>query len=861
MNSFKGLNNREVEESRRRFGANILTPAKREKWYVLLLEKFKDPLIVILIIAAAISTAVSLLSENSSILESVGIIAAIFLATFVSFLNEYKAGKEFDILNSINDQTPVKVLRVKESGEEGVIEIPKSEIVVNDIVVLSQGDEIPADGTVLTSNELKVNESSLNGESNPAKKFAQKVDSYKSAYSPNALYRGTTVSEGEGVMIVERVGDATEIGKTARSASEITGVQTPLSKQLAKLGKQIGRVGITVSLLIFFALLFFEIKNGLQITTPEGITHIITIFMLAVTLIVMAVPEGLPMSISLSLAYSMRKMTRENALVRKLHACETMGATTVICTDKTGTLTQNKMSVERATLSLNPLTAAAISINSTAFLDGENILGSPTEGALLLFIKKNGFDYRALREGSEIVRRIPFSSKTKYMVSIVKSAESYMLYIKGSAELLLGMSSSLERERKLKEESDLLKAQKSGMRCIAFAHKELDETQIQEDDSTLLTDLIYDGFAAIEDPVREDVPEAMKRCLSAGIDVKVITGDNTKTAIEIARESGLWLETDREEVNAIAGPDFSNLTDEEALSKAKSIKVMSRARPEDKLRLVKLLESMGEVVAVTGDGTNDAPALNYANVGLSMGSGTSVAKESSDIIILNDSFSTVVKAVEWGRSIYHNIQRFIFFQLTVNVAALLTAIAGPLILNEEFPLTIMQVLWINLIMDTLAAIALASEPSDPEVMREKPRDNTESIITPVMWKKILFAGVGFFLASMLFMFLNKSQSLEYKTVFFTGFVFMQIWNLLNARVMGSAKSAFKALWKNKMFIVVLSLIVLLQVLIVEFLPSGLFRTCRIGIEYWGAIVGVTAIVIIIGEIYRGVKRNKTNNYV
>ncbi|MBR5907417.1 MAG: calcium-translocating P-type ATPase, PMCA-type [Bacteroidales bacterium] len=857
MNSFKGLNNREVEESRERFGANILTPAKREKWYVLLLEKFKDPLIVILIIAAAISTAVSLLSENSSILESIGIIAAIFLATFVSFLNEYKAGKEFDILNSINDQTPVKVLRVKETGEEGVIEIPKSEIVVNDIVILSQGDEIPADGAVLQSNELKVNESSLNGESKPAKKFAQKVDSYKSAYSPNSLYRGTTVSEGEGFMIVERVGDATEIGKTARSASEITGVQTPLSKQLAKLGKQIGRVGITVSLLIFFALLFFEIKNGLQITTSEGITHIITIFMLAVTLIVMAVPEGLPMSISLSLAYSMRKMTKENALVRKLHACETMGATTVICTDKTGTLTQNKMSVERATITLNPLTAAAISINSTAFLDGENILGSPTEGALLLYIKKNGFDYRALREGCEIVRRIPFSSKTKYMVSIVKSGEGYMLYIKGSAELLLGMSSSLERERKLKEESDLLSAQKSGMRCIAFAHKELKGNQVEEDEASLLTDLIYDGFAAIEDPVREDVPEAMKRCLSAGIDVKVITGDNTKTAIEIARESGLWLETDREEVNAIAGPEFSLLTDEEALARAKSIKVMSRARPEDKLRLVKLLESMGEVVAVTGDGTNDAPALNYANVGLSMGSGTSVAKESSDIIILNDSFSTVVKAVEWGRSIYHNIQRFIFFQLTVNVAALLTAIAGPLLLNEEFPLTIMQVLWINLIMDTLAAIALASEPSDPEVMREKPRDNRESIITPVMWKKILFAGLGIFVASMLFMFLNKSQSLKFETVFFTGFVFMQIWNLLNARVMGSTKSAFTALWKNKTFIVVLSLIILLQVIIVEFLPTGLFRTCRIGIEYWGAIVAATSVVMIIGEIYRASKRNKS----
>ena len=857
MNSFKGLNNREVEENRERFGANILTPAKREKWYVLLLEKFKDPLIVILIIAAAISTAVSLLSENSSILESIGIIAAIFLATFVSFLNEYKAGKEFDILNSINDQTPVKVLRVKETGEEGVIEIPKSEIVVNDIVILSQGDEIPADGAVLQSNELKVNESSLNGESKPAKKFAQKVDSYKSAYSPNSLYRGTTVSEGEGFMIVERVGDATEIGKTARSASEITGVQTPLSKQLAKLGKQIGRVGITVSLLIFFALLFFEIKNGLQITTSEGITHIITIFMLAVTLIVMAVPEGLPMSISLSLAYSMRKMTKENALVRKLHACETMGATTVICTDKTGTLTQNKMSVERATITLNPLTAAAISINSTAFLDGENILGSPTEGALLLYIKKNGFDYRALREKCEIVRRIPFSSKTKYMVSIVKMGDGYMLYIKGSAELLLGMSSSLEREKKLKEESDLLSAQKSGMRCIAFAHKELKGNQVEEDEASLLTDLIYDGFAAIEDPVREDVPEAMKRCLSAGIDVKVITGDNTKTAIEIARESGLWLETDREELNAIAGPEFSLLTDEEALARAKSIKVMSRARPEDKLRLVKLLESMGEVVAVTGDGTNDAPALNYANVGLSMGSGTSVAKESSDIIILNDSFSTVVKAVEWGRSIYHNIQRFIFFQLTVNVAALLTAIAGPLLLNEEFPLTIMQVLWINLIMDTLAAIALASEPSDPEVMREKPRDNRESIITPVMWKKILFAGLGIFVASMLFMFLNKSQSLKFETVFFTGFVFMQIWNLLNARVMGSTKSAFTALWKNKTFIVVLSLIILLQVIIVEFLPTGLFRTCRIGIEYWGAIVAATSIVMIIGEIYRASKRNKS----
>ena len=858
MNSYKGLNSKQVEESRIKHGSNVLTPPKRVHWLLLFLGKFKDPLIIILSIAAAISLTITLVFGKGSLLESAGIIIAIILATLVSFLNERKAGKEFDILNKVSDEDQVKVIRQKKNGNSRVMTIPKSEVVVGDYIIISEGDEIPADGIVCEAVNLKVDESSLNGESKPSSKRAEKVTDYKTAYSPNNLYRGTIVSEGEGVMLVQTVGDKTEIGKTARAASEHTGVQTPLSRQLAKLGKQIGWVGIIISGLVFVALFIHEFlihgKGFAYFETAEGISHLITMFMLAVTLIVMAVPEGLPMSISLSLAYSMRKMTAQNALVRKMHACETMGAATVICTDKTGTLTQNKMKVSECSLPLTEETAQAISLNSTAFLDDDKYIGNPTEGAMLRFLGDNGFDYRSIRAEGEVLSRIPFSSSLKYMASAISRGKDKVTVVaKGSPEVILSFSDMGEDAQKAELEN-ISAFQKRGMRCISFAHKDCGSIGSLQNE---LCGMHYDGFIAIEDPVREDVPQAIAKCESAGIAIKIVTGDNSLTAIEIARQATLWKDTDTVERNSITGQEFAALSDEEAIGRIPDIKVMSRARPEDKVRLVKLLEKMGEVVAVTGDGTNDAPALNYANVGLSMGSGTAVAKESSDIIILDDSFSTVVTAVEWGRSIYHNIQRFIFFQLSVNVAALLTAIAGPLFLKEEYPLTITQILWINLIMDTLAALALASEPKDPAVMLEKPRKTGEPIVNRYIWGRILLCGLGMFVAAFIFMLVDTHEPLTkdydiFLSTFFTGFVLMQWWNLLNARVLMTSHGPFQKLSENKNFILVFAFIFILQIIIVEVFPGDLFRTTKLRETWWiwPALLAVTSLVLLIGLALR-----------
>ena len=852
MNSYKGLNSKQVEESRIKHGSNVLTPPKRVHWLLLFLGKFKDPLIIILSIAAAISLTITLVFGKGSLLESAGIIIAIILATLVSFLNERKAGKEFDILNKVSDEDQVKVIRQKKNGNSRVMTIPKSEVVVGDYIIISEGDEIPADGIVCEAVNLKVDESSLNGESKPSSKRAEKVTDYKTAYSPNNLYRGTIVSEGEGVMLVNTVGDKTEIGKTARAASEHTGVQTPLSKQLAKLGKQIGVFGIVISILVFATLFSHELlihgKEWSYFETAEGVSHLITMFMLAVTLIVMAVPEGLPMSISLALAYSMRKMTAQNALVRKMHACETMGAATVICTDKTGTLTQNKMKVSECSLPLTEETAQAISLNSTAFLDDDKYIGNPTEGAMLRYLGDNGFDYRSIRAEGEVLSRIPFSSSLKYMASAISRVKDKVtVAAKGSPEVILSFSDMGEDAQKAELEK-ISAFQKRGMRCISFAHKDCGSIGSLQNE---LCRMHYDGFIAIEDPVREDVPQAIAKCESAGIGIKIVTGDNSLTAIEIARQATLWKDTDTVERNSITGQEFAALSDEEAIGRIPDIKVMSRARPEDKVRLVKLLEKMGEVVAVTGDGTNDAPALNYANVGLSMGSGTAVAKESSDIIILDDSFSTVVTAVEWGRSIYHNIQRFIFFQLSVNVAALLTAIAGPLFLKEEYPLTITQILWINLIMDTLAALALASEPKDPAVMLEKPRKTGEPIVNRYIWSRILLCGLGMFVAAFLYMVIDKSEhNPVFLCSFFTGFVLMQWWNLLNARVLMTSHGPFHKLSENKNFILVFAFIFILQLLIVEVFNGEVFRTTNLSLVRWLVLIAVTSLVLLIGLALR-----------
>lgn len=918
MNSYRGLNNEQVAESRTKYGSNVLTPAKRESWVRLFLGKFNDPLIKILLVAATVSIAIGFFSEESSIIESVGIIVAIFLATFISFINEYKAGKEFDILNKLSDTTLVKVIREDENGNSVVMQIPKTEVVVGDYVIVASGDEIPADGDICECLELKVNESSLNGESKPSTKLAEKVDKFDTAYSPNKLYRGTTVSEGDAVYKVVAVGDATEIGKTARQASEITGVATPLSRQLEKLGKMIGKVGIWIAVLTFVILCARDIILG-QFTAPfwsaHNITLLIKFFMIAVTLIVMAVPEGLPMSIALSLAYSMRKMTAQHTLVRKMHACETMGATTVICTDKTGTLTLNKMQVHFCSAEVDSLFATGISCNSTAFLNGDKVIGNPTEGALLLYLQSKGFDYSAIRNEVAQIHRLPFSSQTKYMATLcavppetmstwkgytiggqadgsvkdVNGVKRYFLFLKGAPEIVVSKCGicNLDKGRgdAFSEKDELAKIaeyQQKGMRSLSFAHYELsaeDVSRLENENagksassSALITslldnaDFVYDGFVSIQDPVREDVPKAMAECVKAGIGVKIVTGDTSLTAVEIARQSGLWKPEDIIGINSITGPEFEKLSDGEAVERIKEIKVMSRARPSDKMRLVKLLQKSGEIVAVTGDGTNDAPALNYADVGLAMGSGTAVAKESSDIILLNDSFTSVVSAVQWGRSIYINIQKFIYFQLTVNVAALLIALVGPMV-GVEMPLTVTQILWVNLIMDTLAAIALATEPSDPEVMNRKPRKIEDSIITKKMWRGIIGYGVGFFIAALVFLLADKyfgflcdfgadlfdgnesGLTFPQLTLFFTLFVYMLFWNLFNARALGTSHSAFHGLAKNRSFITIATVIFILQIVIIM-IGGRAFRT--VPIPFWTVLVvfALTSIVVWVGEISR-----------
>lgn len=910
----RGLSSEEVLRSREKNGANHLTPPARVKWWKLLLSKFNDPIIKLLLFA----TILSFISGyfNGTLTESIGILIAIFLATFLSFINEYKAGKEFDILNQISDNDPVKVLR-----DEKVIEIPKTEVVVGDIVFIEQGDEVPADGILLETMNLSVNESTLNGESLPARKHPYTTESdsiaEEGAYPLTKVFRGTTVMDGTGTMEVFAVGDNTEIGKTARQAAEITGDQTPLDRQLAKLGKVIAVIGFIVAGSTFLALVIRGLILG-EITfalTAPNLEVLLSIFMIAVTLIVVAVPEGLAMSVTLSLAYSMRKMTASHTLVRKMHACETMGATTVICTDKTGTLTQNRMKVQYCTMEMDKSFAEQIASNSTAhlslgskedeFTEHIEVVGNPTEGAMLLAIREAGLDYRRYRVPERLIARAPFSTERKYMASVVDSkylpeghSAHYALFLKGAAEIVLDMCNTgvTDAFDKRVIAEQIKEYQGKGMRILAFARGfvprdsfHLDCNCKSDEDHNInlcsaegviefvsKTPLQFMGFMAIADPIRDDVPPAMSACRNAGIEVKIVTGDNSLTAKEIARKSGLWSDEDGDD-KIITGSEFAALSDEEAFEAALRIKVMSRARPADKMRLVTLLKKADKVVAVTGDGTNDAPALNHANVGLAMGSGTAVAKEASDIVLLNDSFASIVSAVQWGRSIYMNIQRFIQFQLTINVVALLTALIGPFI-GFEFPLTVTQMLWINLIMDTFAALALATEPSDPSLLNRKPRKINDFIVNRRMFTNICLQGLTFLaiMAGLLVFFQYYSQGSELKfgfnvwikdlsapnlheqSIFFTTFVMMQFWNLFNVRSSGTNRSAFYKITENKSFLLIVSVILVLQIVIVQF-GGEFFRTEPLSLHEWGAIIVVTSLVLWIGEIVRGIRRNMVKN--
>lgn len=864
-NHLTGLSEQEVLASRQAHGNNLLTPPKRPSMWKLYLEKFQDPVIRVLLVAAFFSLIISIIESEYA--ETIGIFFAIFLATGIGFYFEYDANKKFDLLNAVGEETPVTVIR-----DGKIREIPRKDIVVGDIVILNTGEEIPADGVLIEAVSLQVNESSLTGELMVNKTTDEVHFDEEATYPSNTVMRGTTITDGHGVMKVERVGDATEIGKVARQATEQSGEQTPLNIQLTKLANLIGKVGFTIATLTFLTFTAKDLYAYLTTTQVTGwhewleIAHIVLkYFMMAVTLIVVAVPEGLPMSVTLSLALNMRRMLKTNNLVRKMHACETMGAITVICTDKTGTLTQNLMQVYEAQLdeSYPELIAEGIAANSTAFLEekgeGEKPsgVGNPTEIALLLWLNSKGENYMQLRENAKVVNQLTFSTERKYMATLVDSPiqKKRVLYIKGAPEIVMSKC-NLTSDAINQYNAQLLAYQNKAMRTLGVAYKYIPDGA-PEDCAELVNEggMSFIGIFAISDPIRPDVPEAVKRCQSAGIGIKIVTGDTPGTATEIARQIGLWKPEDTER-NRITGVEFAALTDEEALERVLDLKVMSRARPMDKQRLVQLLQQKGAVVAVTGDGTNDAPALNHAQVGLSMGTGTSVAKEASDITLLDDSFHSIATAVMWGRSLYKNIQRFIVFQLTINVVALLSVLFGAFF-GTALPLTVTQMLWVNLIMDTFAAMALASISPSMDVMDEKPRRRSDFIITPSMRNNIFGVGLGFLAILMgLLVYFNHlpgGMDTHHLTIFFTIFVMLQFWNLFNASVFGTNHSIFRDASHALGMLSVAGIILIGQIIIVTF-GGKVFRTEPLPAIEWLYIIGATSAVLWIGELWRGIKR-------
>lgn len=879
-----GLTDEEVRISREKYGINLLTPPKRPSLWKLYLEKFEDPVVRVLLVAAFFSLLISVVENEYA--ETIGIIAAILLATGIGFFFEYDANKKFDLLNAVNEETLVKVIR-----KGRVQEIPRKDVVVGDTIVLETGEEIPADGELLDAISLQVNESNLTGEPVISKTTVEADFDEEATYASNRVLRGTTVVDGHGTMRVLCVGDNTEIGQVARQSTEQSTEPTPLNIQLTKLANLIGKIGFSVAGLAFAIFFIKDVLLVFQFSTFHtfadwlpALKATLQYFMMAVTLIVVAVPEGLPMSVTLSLALNMRRMLSTNNLVRKMHACETMGAITVICTDKTGTLTQNLMQVYEPSFyglkdggkigddDISKLVVEGISTNSTAFLEEmaesekPKGVGNPTEVALLLWLNAQDRDYLAIREGASVIDQLTFSTERKFMATLVKSPlmNKKVLYVKGAPEIVLGKCKEVildgkkadAKEYRPTVEAQLLGYQNMAMRTLGFAYKIVDDTDTRDCvDLVAGHDLSFLGVVAISDPIRPDVPDAVLKCQSAGIDIKIVTGDTPGTATEIARQIGLWKPEDTEH-NRITGVAFAGLTDEEALNRIMDLKIMSRARPTDKQRLVQLLQQKGAVVAVTGDGTNDAPALNHAQVGLSMGTGTSVAKEASDITLLDDSFNSIGTAVMWGRSLYKNIQRFIVFQLTINFVALLIVLLGSLV-GTELPLTVTQMLWVNLIMDTFAALALASIPPSETVMKEKPRSSSDFIISKAMRLSIFGVGTIFLiiLMGMLYWFepAEGDISIRQLTIFFTFFVMLQFWNLFNARVFGTTDSAFKGISKSYGMELIVLAILGGQFLIVQF-GGAVFRTEPLDLITWVIIIASTSLVLWIGEAIRFIRR-------
>ena len=848
---YAGLTDAEVLKSRDKYGVNILTPAKKTSPWISFLKKFGDPLIVILLIAGILSVGISfyeyiVLGESIQVFfEPVGIFIAIMLATGLAFLFEYKADKEFMILNQVNDDEPVKVIR-----NSKVVEIARKDVVVGDVVILSCGDEIPADGLLLESVSLDVDESTLTGEPLCHKTVDEAHFNKDATFPSNAVMKGTKVMNGNGVFRVSAVGDATENGKVFTAAQIDNSVKTPLNEQLERLGRLISWLSYSVAALVVVGRIA-DFMLTEPYTTMTFIAYCLQTVMIAVTLIVVAVPEGLPMAVTLSLAYSMRRMLKTNNLVRKMHACETMGAVTVICTDKTGTLTQNRMTVyEMVCEKLDDVLYENIALNSTANLDGEKVIGNPTEGALLLWMRDAGVDYAEKRTAVEVLDVIPFSTERKYMSTTVRSLAmngETVTHLKGAPEVVMSMCNMTDKQR-AKYAGKLSEFQKKAMRTLAFAYND-----------------VFLGIVAISDPIREDVPAAIRECDEAGIDVKIVTGDTPGTAMEIGRQIGLHCSSD----SIITGIDFEALSDEEVYERVNSLKIIARARPMDKKRLVEFLQKHNHVVAVTGDGTNDAPALKAAHVGLSMGNGTSVAKEASDITIIDNSFRSIGRAVMWGRSLYQNIQRFILFQMTVNVVACLIVLVGAFY-DTQSPLTVTQMLWVNLIMDTFAAMALASLPPNESVMRSKPRDRSAFIINKSMKWNILSIGLLFTFILLAFYYLFENYDVvslfalvdtdialqeqsglsAYEiSLFFTIFVMLQFWNMFNARAIATGHSAFHEISSCRGFVSIVALIFFGQILIVE-LGGSMFNVVSLSISDWLITVGATSLVLWIGEFVR-----------
>ena len=891
MKSFKGLTAQQVLESRQRHGDNVLSPPPRSSLWAQFIEKFNDPLIKILLVALVLAVGLALweyasMGKGTALLEPVGIFVAIVLATMVGFVVEVKANKKFELLNQSNDDLPVKVVR-----DGHIRQVPRRDVVVGDIVLLEAGERVPADGRLLHSVAMSVDESSLTGEPQAWKTHrpADEADS-QTAYPANQLLRGSTVIEGNGVMQVERVGDATEYGRVATEAQIEHGVKTPLMQQLDRLGGQIARASYLVAAIIVVGRILAFFLDDEPNTLLAGVEYAIETVMIVVTLIVVSVPEGLPMSITLSLALSMHRMLRTGNLVRRMHACETMGAATVICTDKTGTLTENQMQVahvafpgadeepqgaaptaDSSDASLHPsLIALSLACNSTAYLDDSDpervrVIGNPTEGALLLWLRERGVDYLPLREQCTVERQVPFNTDSKYMATVVRTPDGRrLLLVKGAPELVMDCC-------RLHDDAlvwQLKTFQRKAMRTLAFACATLPDTAVVDSGDLLaLASLHFLGYVAISDPVRPDVPDAIRDCRRAGVKVKVITGDSLDTAREVARQVGIWtVDDDADPLACITGPEFAAMTDEQALGVVQRLKIMARARPSDKARLVDLLQQCGEVVAVTGDGTNDAPALKKAHVGLSMGDGTHVAREASDITILDNSFASINKAVLWGRSLYRNIQRFILFQLTVNVCACLVVGLGSFI--SMMPITVTQMLWVNLIMDTFAALALASLPPSSVVMGEPPRRRGESIITRRMARIIAFVGtffagvvLGMFAYFLVYHVVGKGGSVisvhispQELAIIFTTFVMLQFWNLFNAKSFASGRSAFHNVSASRTFFLVAAVILFGQVFIVQ-VAYRLFHIEPINLGKWLLIVGGTSLVMLAGELVHQVRKN------